>query len=144
MFRAQDEAPFVGVHHRVIAWLRAVEHAAQIADGGNTEGACQDRGMTGWAGFLDRQTGDAARVPVEQFGRAEPAGKEDGAGFDGEDGDLAGQCGQQAVRQILHIRETLAQIDVADAPHTVMQLGGDPLNRRFGGHAVADDIADAA
>ena len=140
-FGAQDELAFIGIDHRLVALFGAVQHAAQAAEGRNAQRARQDGGVTGRAGFLDRNTGDAARMPIQQFGRTQPPGQQDRTFGHRRTGHLAGQRGQQAVGEILHVGEAFAQIGVADAAHPVMQLAGDALHRGLGGQAAADHLA---
>ena len=131
-FRPQDELAVIRVDHGVVALFGAVQHAAQAADGRDAQGAREDGGVAGGAGFLDRHTGDAAGMPVEQLGRTEAPRKQDRAVGHGRPRSLAGQRGQQAVGEVFHVGEALAQIGVADPAHPVVQFAGDALHRGLG------------
>ena len=83
--------------------------------------------MAARAGLLNRHAADAGGVPVEQFGRAEPAGQQDCAGRHLRARLVAGQRSQQPSREVLQVGQPLAQIGIGDAAHAVVQLTGDAL-----------------
>ena len=107
-----------------------------------TEGTRQDCGVTGGTGLLDRHAGDARGVPVEQLGWPEPASEQDGAGRHGGARLVAVQRAKQPTCQILQIGEPFAQIGVGYPAHSVVQLAGDALHRRFGRQPAVDHLGD--
>ena len=144
-FRAQHELALVGVHHRLVARLGGVQHAARAADRGDAEGAGQDRGVAGGAGLLDRHAGNA-RGCASRATRPDPGGGRAGwrrAGIGGA-ATSPSKRGEQPAGEILHVGEALAQVGVADAAHAVVQFAGDALHRGLGGNAAADHLGDPA
>ena len=64
---------------RLVAGLGRLQRAARAAERRQAQRAGEDGGVAGGAGFLDHHAGDAARVPVQQLGRAQPAREQDRA-----------------------------------------------------------------
>ena len=143
-FRPQDELAFIRIDHGIVALFGTVQHATQTADGGDAQRAREDGGVAGGARFLDRHAGDPAGLPIQQLGRTKAPREQDRALGHGRARNFAGQRGQQAVGEVLHVGEAFAQIGVADPAHPVVQFAGDALHRGLGGRAAADDVADAA
>ncbi len=82
-------------------------------------------------------------MPVEQFGRPQPAGQQDRARRNRRPRRIAGERRQQPAGEVLEVRQPLAQIGIGDAAHAVVQLAGHPLHRRIGRQTAADHLGDA-
>jgi hypothetical protein len=140
--RAQHQVALVGIQHRLVAGLRRLPRAAWGGERRQAEGAGQDGGMAGRRGLLDHHPGDAAGVPFEQLGRAQPAGQQQGARRHRRRLPAI-EGGEQAADQVLDIGQALAQVGVGHAAHAVAQVGGDAVHRGLGRKPAAHRIGHA-
>ena len=136
----------LGVDDGGIARLDRVEHALDLADGGDAERARHDGDMARRAAFLQHEAAQALPVVVEQLGRAHGAGDQDGvlrqvAG--GRRADPAGEQAQQAVGEIVDVVQPLARVRIGLAQHARAGVVAHALHRGLGGEAGEQRLVEA-
>jgi hypothetical protein len=104
--------------------------------------------MARGAALLQHESGNAAAMPVEQFGRSQPAGDENcphdiaAIGIPLYPAIHQAELRHEAIAEILDIDKPLPQVRIGDAAHAVAQLSHDPHNRRLGRKAGVDQRRD--
>ena len=93
--------------------------------------------MAGGTCFFYRDASDAARMPVQQFGRTQPAREQHCARRHRRSRPVADQRVQQAAGQVLDIGQALAQVRVGDPAYAIVEFAGDALDCGLGREAAA-------
>ena len=146
--RPHEHLGIVGVENHRIARLDPAEAACDPADDGNIHRTGHDGRMGGRRTLLQDDAGQAVRIVIQQFGRAQIPGEHDhpfGVRHAGRGRCVAGgrQMLEQAIAQIVEIGHPRAQIGILDRRHAgtgrLLDLG----DRGFRGETLADRLADA-
>ncbi len=144
--RAQVDDAVVAVDEDHVSRLDPRQDPLHPSHQRHVERPRDDRGVGVRRSFLEQHGPQAARLVVQQLGRAERArhqhrvfGHHHSVGRSAVD-----ELAEQTIGQLLEIEQAFAQIAVGDMPHTNAGLVLDPLNGRFRRQAGAYGFVDPA